>query len=298
MLAANRLSMDHTTVARRVASLETAIGAQLIDRSPRGTTLTEDGIALLQHAEKIEAEFLALSVRIGSDTNQLSGVVRVATPDAFASFFLANYIDRFVRTHPDMRLELVSDVRSVSLSKREADIVVGFVLPPRGRLVTSKLADGYLGLYASRAFVEKNGPFDCISSLQRQPFVGYVDDLAAPLESNCIDEFLRDGRVVFRSDSLASQLNAVASGAGFGLLPSFLAADDPRVVSVLSQAIRVRQAYWLSFLSDYQSVPRIRAVVTFLREIVGDCREYFSKCQNFSSTKAGSTDFQLRQDFD
>jgi molybdate transport repressor ModE-like protein len=81
--AARRLSMDHTTVARRLSALEAAMAVRLVDRSPAGAALTDAGTALLDHTERIEAEVLAAAEWLGAADQQLSGTVRLATPEAF-----------------------------------------------------------------------------------------------------------------------------------------------------------------------------------------------------------------------
>ena len=54
--AALRLQVDHTTVSRRIASLEKQLQARLFDKSPTGYQLTDAGMRLLPMAEKIESQ--------------------------------------------------------------------------------------------------------------------------------------------------------------------------------------------------------------------------------------------------
>src|SRR5579864_1461983 len=51
--AGRRMQIDQTTVARRLAALEETVGSPLFHRSPRGISLTEAGLSLVGHAEKI-----------------------------------------------------------------------------------------------------------------------------------------------------------------------------------------------------------------------------------------------------
>ncbi|RME68327.1 MAG: LysR family transcriptional regulator, partial [Alphaproteobacteria bacterium] len=84
-LAARRLDVDHTTVARRVAALEAALGTRLFDRSPKGYRLTESGQRLLPLAEAMESQSLALARAVGGLDAAPTGAVRLATPEAFGS---------------------------------------------------------------------------------------------------------------------------------------------------------------------------------------------------------------------
>ena len=80
--AAARLHVDHTTVSRRIAALETQLDVRLFDKSPRGYQLTDAGLRLLPMAEKIEAQSNHLYQDISGKDARLSGTVRVSTPEA------------------------------------------------------------------------------------------------------------------------------------------------------------------------------------------------------------------------
>ena len=66
--AARRLGADHTTVSRRLASLEAALQAKLFERKPQGYSLTEQGERLLEKAETMESQAMAVSARSKKNT--------------------------------------------------------------------------------------------------------------------------------------------------------------------------------------------------------------------------------------
>src|SRR3546814_9462245 len=70
-----------------------------------------------------------------------------------------------------------SDVCSSDLSKREADIAIMLARPRAGPLVTRKLTDYALGLYAARTYCSEYGAPESIPALQRHPLVGYIDEM-------------------------------------------------------------------------------------------------------------------------
>ena len=78
--AARRLKVDHSTVARRVASLETSLGVRLFDRLPRGWVLTADGEQMAERVERLETEIFALGSFARGRSGALSGSVRVSAP--------------------------------------------------------------------------------------------------------------------------------------------------------------------------------------------------------------------------
>lgn len=264
MIAARRLQVDQTTVSRRLAALEAAIGARLIDRTPRGVTLTGQGVALLDYAERIEAQAIAATEELAGRGQTLSGIVRLATPEAFGAGLAAPAAKTFHEQFPGLQLELVPESRSVNLARREADIAISLSRPVTGRLVTRRLADYSLGLYAARAYLDRDGPLDNLKNLPGRPLVWYIDELIDVPELRYLDQVAAGAPTVFRSNSIAAQHAAVASGLGFGVLHRFLADQDPRLVRVLPEALNLRRSYWISVHADQARVPRVRAVMDFL----------------------------------
>lgn len=267
MAAARRLKVDQTTVARRLSALEAAIGARLIDRSPRGVTLTGQGLALVEYAERIEAETVAAAERLGVEGQPLSGTVRLATPEAFGAWLVAPAARAFHEQYPGLQLELVPESRSVNLSRREADIAIGLSRPTQGRLVARRLADYTLGLYASRAYLDERGPLISLADLPGRPLVWYIDELIDVPELRYLDQVADGAPTMFRSNSIAAQQAAVASGLGFGVLHKFAASQDPRLVRVLPDALNLKRSYWLCAHADQARIPRVRAVMNFLSDL-------------------------------
>ena len=268
MAAARRLGVDQTTVARRIAVLESAFGARLIERSPRGVTLTAPGTALLEHAERMESEAVSATERLGVVGEGVEGVVRLATPEAFGAGLVAPAAAELHARHPRIQLELVPGARAINLSRREADIAVGLSRPEQGSLVSRKLADYRLGLYASRVYLEREGAPEKIQDLSRRPLVWYIDEMLDLPELRYLDQVAEGAQTVFRSSSIAAQHAAVASGLGLGILHRFTADKDPRLVRVLERDILLTRSYWLTVHDASQRIARVRAVIEFLDGLV------------------------------
>ena len=265
--AGRLLALDHSTVARRMGSLEAAIGARLIDRSPRGIVLTHAGDVLRDHAERMEIEMIGASAAVGADTGTVAGSVRLATPEAFGTYLVAPNVHLLHARHPTIELELAPESRSVSLSRREADIAIGLTRPPRGRLVARRLIDYRLGLYAARDYLDQHAAIDTVEAVKAHPLVWYIDELIDIPELRYFDQIVSDAPTVFRSSSIAAQQAAVANGLGLGVLHVFAAEQDTRLQRVLPE-LEVTRSYWLLMHADQQRLPRIRAVVDFLDDVV------------------------------
>jgi DNA-binding transcriptional LysR family regulator len=181
----------------------------------------------------------------------------------------------FHARHPDIQVELAPQPRVVNLSKREADIAVSLNRPPQGRLYTQKLLDFTLGLYASRGYIEAEGTIEHIDALKDRPFVWYIDELIEVEELRYLDQLSTTVRIVFRSSSLAAQQAAIGAGLGFGILHVFAAEQDPRLVRVLADSFALERSYWLTLHADQRRLPRVRAVVDFLHQLVHERRGHF-----------------------
>lgn len=271
--AARRLGVSQALLSRHIAALEAAVGARLLDRTTRGCSLTPDGQALLATAERVEAETLSgLAMLRGGE--EIAGTIRIGAPDGFGSAFLAPRLGRFRDAYPDLRIQLVPMPRSFSLSEREADVAIMVGRPQKGRLRMRKLADYSLGLYASRAYLERRGRPESASDLKRHSLVGYVEDLIYTPELNYTGEFLRDWRSDIEVSTAIGQFEAVRAGAGVGILHDFMAAPEVGLQRLLPE-LSAQRSYWIAWHENLRVARRVTAVIETLDLIVRQERALF-----------------------
>jgi len=268
--AAARLHVDHTTVSRRIAALETQLDVRLFDKSPRGYQLTDAGLRLLPMAEKIEAQSNRLYQDISGKDARLSGTVRVSTPEALGSQVIARHVTEFRNNHPDIEIELVAETRRMSLSKREADIAITLARPDSGRLISWKLCDYRLKLYAAREYLDTHAVINSQEDLAQHQFVSYIDDLIDMPELRFFENTIKNAHVVFRSTNVSAQFNAILGGIGLGMVHCFMSQNEDRLIAVLPQAIWVDRSYWLLVHEDLRQVARVDAVCRFLTRLLRD----------------------------
>ena len=262
--AARRLGADHATVSRRITSLEEALKAKLFERRPQGYTLTAHGERLLAKAESMETEALAIQSDIGGADMALSGTVRIGAPDGFGTSFLAPRLALFAKSYPGLEIQLIAMPRLLSLSKREADVAITLAPPKEGKVVARKLCDYRLGLYAAQDYLDAMPPISAAEDLFAHRVVGYIDDLIFTPELDYLDEVAKGLRAQIQSSSVLAQMNAVAAGAGIGVIHHFMAVDEPRLVPVLPESVSITRSFWLLVHADLKDVARVRAVVDFI----------------------------------
>lgn len=274
LAAARALGVNHATLSRRVSTLEAALGNLLFIRTTTGCRLTEEGARFLVSAERMETEMLSVQASLGRADAAISGTVRIGAPDGFGVSFLAPRLGTLTARYPELKIELVPVPRSFSLSQREADIAITIERPEQGRLVSSRLTDYSLGLYASVGYLERYGRPDAVEDLKTHRRIGYVEDLIFSPSLNFTGEIMRDWDAAFAISSAIGQTEAVRSGAGIGILHDYIARGDAGLVRLLPQ-ISIRRSYWTTYHENARQLARVKTVVEFLQESVARDRRMF-----------------------
>ena len=274
LAASRRLGINHATLGRRVTALEEGLRTRLLIRRTNGCELTAEGEIFFRAAERMETEMLAAQASTGRIDTAVAGTVRIGAPDGFGVSFLASRLGRLTRRHPDLKLQLVPVPRSFSLSQREADIAITIERPEQGRLVSSKLTDYTLGLYASKTYLDQTGTPETVEALRAHPRIGYVEDLIFSPSLNFTGEVMRDWDASFEISSAIGQTEAVRSGAGIGILHDYVARQSSELRRVLPDIV-IRRSYWTTYHETTRDLIRLRTVVDFLKELVDEERHIF-----------------------
>ncbi|MCF3640811.1 LysR family transcriptional regulator [Rhizobium sp. TRM95111] len=275
LAASRRLGVNHTTLSRRLTALEEALGTRLFIRRTNGCELTAEGDGFLASAERMETEMLAAQARLGRTDTAIAGTVRVGAPDGFGVSFLAPRLGRLIERHPELKIQLVPVPRSFSLSQREADIAITLERPEQGRLVSAKLTDYTLGVYANRSYLDENGTPESVEALKAHRRIGYVEDLIFTASLNFTGEVMRSWDAGFEISSATGQTEAVRSGAGIGILHNYIARQHDELVRLLP-GIVIRRSYWTTWHESARDLARVRTVADFLGELVGREQHIFA----------------------
>ncbi|WP_266157055.1 LysR family transcriptional regulator [Dyella silvatica] len=259
--AARRLNVDHATVARRIESLERSLRLKLVDRRPRSYVLTDDGRRIAAAGERMQDEaFQVLRLAAGSQPG-VTGEVIVSAPPALAGALIAPRLGELRERHDGLSLQLIAATTTASLSRREADIAVRLRRPDEPELVARKVATIPFALYAAADYAAHVAT----SSLD---FIAYD----ASMEDSPQQAWLRmqaAGRpIVFSSNDLMIQAVAAQGGVGVAALPHFLGTQFG-LVTVPMKGAPLERDVWLAVHRDVRNLPRIRAVMTFLAECLG-----------------------------
>lgn len=259
--SARALRVNHATVARRIASLETLIGRALFDRRAEGYVLTAEGKAVLEQASAMDEATMSILRRRDART-ELNGLVRLAAGRVLAERFLIDRLRAFHERFPAIDLEVIGGSRVVSLAKREADVALRYGSPKDSELVARRVATISFGLYASPGYRDK------LNAGQPPAFIGFDLESDFIAEAKWLVRQFGDQRFSFRTNSQTTQAAAARADYGVALLPRYLVAThEPGLVEVSLAGRLPERDVWLLVRRDLKDVPRVRAVTDYLVEV-------------------------------
>ncbi|MCF6390931.1 LysR family transcriptional regulator [Mycobacterium sp. MBM] len=265
--AARNLGVDHTTVGRRITTLEKSLGERLFDRSPGGWILTEAGATLLPRAESVESAVLAAYDVRSSGEGLLTGTVRIATTDGFGAFVVAPRLVELRRRHPNLEIELVTATEHGSLSARHFDVAVTLEQPPPRSVHVQHLATYQLRLYASAEYLAAAPPVLELADLKGHSLIWYIDALLDVAPLRILDLLPHKQRAAIQTNNITGHWTAARSGLGIVPLPEYVGEPDESLKTVLPELFSVQRSYWLVVPRELQQVGRVRAVAAFLRSL-------------------------------
>lgn len=271
--AAQALGLNHTTVSRRIAVLEKALGGRVLARATGGWELTDLGAQAVQVAEQVEAVVGTLGAG-GQAPDPITGVVRMTATDGFSAYIAAPAVARLRRDHPGLSVEVVTMTRRALQQRSGLDIEVVVGEPQVHRAEAVRLGDYMLGMYASRAYLAEHGTPATVTELNEHPLVYFVDsmlqvdDLDAPRR---LVPAMRDG---LTSTNVFVHVEATRAGAGIGFLPCFMGDLHGDLVRLLPAEIAELLPYWMVLRPDSLRRPAVAAVVQALREQMAEHRDW------------------------
>ncbi len=156
--AAERIGVPKSTLSRRLSTLESQLGQQLILRTTRKLTVTDFGNSVLAHAQQVTSEVEATLALAQHYQLEPSGRLRVSIPGDFANLVLGPVLERFIAQYPAISLELDLSPRRVDLIGENFDVAIRMGnLPDDASLAARSLAVFSMGLYASPNYLKLRG---------------------------------------------------------------------------------------------------------------------------------------------
>jgi len=249
-----QLGLTQPTMGRRLRALEAATGQVLFQRGREGFQLTDEGAAVLAHAQRMEDEAFAIERRLAGGAQALQGRLRISASDWFGAEILTPVCADFMQRHPEVRIELLTDARLFDLGRREADLVFRNRRLDDPEVVQRQLLHLDYALY---------GPAGCAppragdgAGISLVTLDEAFEDLP---DVTWLKKLFPNARRTFGSNNRAAQARMVALGAGFAVLPTLLADARPGITRHEFDPPPPGRDVWVAYHQDLRGLPRLRA---------------------------------------
>jgi len=262
--AANALKVNQSTVQRRLAALEDAIGSQLVERTPTGYRVTEKGAALRPHAEQVEAAVEAFRRQLASVETVLTGTIRVTAPEGIAYLILTPLLEKFHARYPGLKVDVILTDQILDLSKGDADVALRVAPLEDSVLIGRKISEQAWGFYASRTYAERNGTMSCPEDINRHAVILLDRELADIQVSRWLRRVVTDVKIAARCNSVSGALLTVKTGVGVAMLPSHIGDAEADLVRLFGPLKGIASGIYLVAHPDLHKTPRVRAFFDFM----------------------------------
>jgi DNA-binding transcriptional LysR family regulator len=272
--AARRLGLSKSVVSERLTDLERNLGANLVHRSTRKLTLTEDGVSFLERACRIARDVEEAAAELAERRGALVGTLRISAPVTFGRLHLGPAIFPFLAKHPGIELTLNLDDRRADATADGYDAVVRHGPIEDSRLMAWRLAPSRRFLVASPDYLARLGVPNSIADLDGHRGIFYTNRGVADWRFPGPDgATLVRGRIALRVNNGDMMLDAAVAGIGIALLPTFIAggaiaAGQLRIVNVGVQPDA--ESIYVAHPDGRRSSAKLRAFADCLRDAFGD----------------------------
>jgi DNA-binding transcriptional LysR family regulator len=265
-VAARKLGVEHTTVSRRLAALEAAIGAPLFHRTAAGYLPTPLGQEILPTAENIERSAEGIGLRARESTGRISGRVRLAVAPEFASHWLVPHLPAFRASHPELDLQILVGTRERDLSRGEAELAVQSPRPRQGGLVAVRIGRTTTVLYASKNLTRRaRMRIERTEDLHEVPLLAFTSHFQLLQGAAWFQPVLASARVVLETNSTHALLAAAHASLGVAVLPRFVGRTDDTLVAISAPVAELD--VWLVTHPEFRRDPRVRVAADFLKRV-------------------------------
>jgi DNA-binding transcriptional LysR family regulator len=253
--AAEALGVNHSTIFRRLAAIEAAVGARLFERSRSGYQPTAAGEEMIALATTLADSINDFERRVAGRDVTPTGELRVTLVDAIAVGLLAPVLTRFRAVNPGVQLDLIVAAQTLNLSRRDADVAIRTTNEPPESLVGRRIGLVRWAVYAASALAAEYGP----RLVAAAPWIGFGDSFAPSRAKRWIEEAIGPRRQVCRIDSVLGMTEAAAAGVGGAILPCFLGDRRAGLVRVGAPLVELDVDLWILTHADLRHSARVRA---------------------------------------
>lgn len=265
--AASELRVNKATVSRRLAELERGTPAPLFERRQDRIELTPYGTRALQAFRTHERAERLLAAELEHTQQPARGSVLVTMPTFLACTMMIPAIEAALATGSAVDVGIHCGNQLLDLTRGEADIALRNLRPTAGGLDVRKVGRIGVATFASRAYLARRGGLIAPRDLTGHDLLTYDPMPVTGAGFEWWQQATRNARVVFRANDPLPLRDAARAGLGLAPLPHLLG-DEAAELTRVAGAGEGYIDLWLVTRSEQRRVPRIRAVVELLGDIL------------------------------
>lgn len=275
--AAQRMGLAKSAVSRRLQELENRLGVQLLQRTTRRISLTEDGRIFYERCLRILDELEEAERSLSSEQQRVHGLLRIAAPLSFALRHLSPLLEEFMHRYPEVRLELNVEDREINVIEEGVDLTIRIGKLNDSSLVARRLSPVRAVVCASPAYLDRfglpNRPEELVVH-QGLFYSNLPDQRQWTLYDAAGEAHYALPQMRMRVNNGDLMLDAALAGLGIAVLPTFICYQElaaGRLQQLLSDYRSGEQASAYALYPSRRHLPlRVRVFIDFLAARLGD----------------------------
>ena len=274
--AARKLGLSKSAISKHVSSLETRLGARLLNRTTRRVSPTEIGLAYYDRARRVLTDAGEADALVTSMQSEPSGTLRISVATDFGVNHLSPILGPFLHDYPSITVNMVLDNRYAELISEGFDMAVRIGVLADSTLKARKIAQTHRMLIASPRYLEEHGSPARIDDLNAHKLLHYSNTSAGNLwritSPTGEERQVRSAGWLTVNDG-QSLLNAAVNGLGIAFLPAYLygnAVRDGRLVPAIRGLQPEVQDIFAVYPPGRYTQPKVRAFIDYLVECFKD----------------------------
>ncbi|MBY5935076.1 LysR family transcriptional regulator [Tateyamaria omphalii] len=265
--AARMMQVSAATVARKIASLEEAMGVGLFEKTTTGYYLTEAGEKLTPLALEVESKIALMRRQLSAPEDFMAGRVSIDCPELMGAHLILPALASFHEEYGDISIDFSNTVKSSMLSQSQSDILIRLHKPDQGNFTMRKIGDLSQALYCSESYEQKYGVPASPEELRTHRLIGFSSELGYLPLAQWLSSFNQTLTPWIRAQNLGAQLQATLNGLGICVLPRF-AARTYGLKQVLSHLPPHMSEIWLLRSQSTRDLVRVDVVADFLKSTI------------------------------
>ncbi|GAA6168360.1 LysR family transcriptional regulator [Sessilibacter corallicola] len=260
--AADVLGVNHSTVFRRIKTLEDNFGVKLFKRLPDGYTLSNVGLDIVRYVGDIEDKISDIHRLLDITNDTMAGSINVTLPHNFGYRFLPPYIAEFQKLYPEVQINLLVTNSDSNLSKGEADLAIRACSSPPEHLVGQCLFSLPWKAFCSKEYLKTHDTPKDQTELNNHKIIATHNDLTYLSAFQWIEKNIPRANIVARSNDLVSMSALAEAGVGIALLP--YDQNKNSLVALFTIDFAEPSDIWILSHPDMRSCKRLKVFKDFI----------------------------------